>query len=101
VPGLQPGPGDPVGAGRGSTLLPGLLFFPRRPQVVVVLQQLPDYLPAPLVEEVFQLAGREPGRGGRPASAATSSPSQLNASLATRFAPHRRDQARPTDTSVT
>jgi hypothetical protein len=28
------------------------------------LQQLPDYLPAPLVEEAFQLEGREPGRGG-------------------------------------
>ena len=64
VPGLQPGPGDPVGTRRGSALLPGPLFFPRRPQVVVVLQQLPDYLPAPLAGEVFQLAGREPGRGG-------------------------------------
>ena len=64
VPGLQPGPGDRVGTRRGSALLAGLLFFPRRPQVVVVLEQLPDYLPAPLVEEVFQLAGREPGRGG-------------------------------------
>jgi hypothetical protein len=27
-------------------------------------QQLPDHLPPALVEEVFQLAGREPGRGG-------------------------------------
>src|SRR5215831_14285529 len=40
-------------------MLPGLLFFPEGPQVVVVLQQLQDSLPALLVDELLQLAGRE------------------------------------------
>jgi hypothetical protein len=44
-------------------MLPGLLFLPECPQVVVVLQQLQDRLPALLVDELLQLAGREPGRG--------------------------------------
>jgi hypothetical protein len=44
-------------------MLPCLLLFPEGPQVVAVLQQLPDRLPALLVDELFQLAGREPGRG--------------------------------------
>ena len=64
MPGLQPGPGDPVGARRGSAPLPCLLFFPEGPQVVVVLEQLQDRLPALLVDELLQLAGRHPGRGG-------------------------------------
>ena len=63
MPGLQPCPGDPVGARRGSPLFPCLLLFPEGPQVVVVLQQLPDHLAALLAEEIFQLEGREPGRG--------------------------------------
>ena len=54
----------PSGPGAGAGLLPGLLFFPGGPQVEVVLQQLPHHLPAPLVQELLQLAGREPGRGG-------------------------------------
>jgi hypothetical protein len=52
-------------------MLPGLLFFPQRPQVVVVLQQPQDRLAALLVDELLQLGGREPGRGGavsRPSS---------------------------------
>jgi hypothetical protein len=45
-------------------MLPGLLFFPCFPQVVVILQQLPQHLPAPLVQEFFQPGGREHGCGG-------------------------------------
>ena len=54
VPGRQPGPGDPVGARHRGRMLPGLLLFPQRPQVVVVLQQMQDRLPALLVYELFQ-----------------------------------------------
>jgi hypothetical protein len=50
VPGLQPGPGDPVRTRRRSPLLPGLLLYPGGPQVEVVLQQLLiGYLPLPLI----------------------------------------------------
>jgi hypothetical protein len=63
VPGLEPGPGDRVGTRRGSTVLAGLLLFPGGPQVEVVLQQQPQDLPSPLVQELFQLAGREHGSG--------------------------------------
>ena len=55
VPGLQPGPGDPVGALHRAGMFPGLLFFPYVPQVEVILQQLPHHLPAPLVQELLQL----------------------------------------------
>jgi hypothetical protein len=63
VPGLQPGPGDPVRARHRGTALACLLFLPRCPQVEVVLQQLPQYLPSPLVQKFLQLAGRQAGRG--------------------------------------
>ena len=63
VPGLQPGPGDPVSTLHRAGMFPGLLFFPYFPQVEVILQQLAHHLPAPLVQELLQLAGREPGRG--------------------------------------
>jgi hypothetical protein len=42
---------------------PGLLFFPHFPQVAVVLQQLPDHLSPRLLQELFQLEGRQGGRG--------------------------------------
>jgi hypothetical protein len=45
-------------------VLAGLLFFPRGPQVQVVLRQLSQYFPPPLVQEVFELAGGQPGGGG-------------------------------------
>ena len=64
VPGLQPGPGDPVRPGHRGALLPGLPFFPYRPQAVVVLHQLAQDLPAPLVHEFLQLEGGHPRRGG-------------------------------------
>ena len=44
-------------------MLPGLPFFPHSPQVEVVLQQLVRRPAAPLVQELFQLAGREHRRG--------------------------------------
>ena len=62
--GLPPGPGDPVGSRRGRAVLPGLLFFPRSPEVQVVLQQLPQQVPAPLVQVLLELAGGHPGCGG-------------------------------------
>jgi hypothetical protein len=43
-------------------LLADAVLFPRRPQVQVILQQLPLHLPPPLREEVFQLARGQPGR---------------------------------------
>jgi hypothetical protein len=55
-----------------GAVLPGLLLFPRRPHVVVVLQQLQQDVPALLVHVVFQLRGREPGRGRGPPSPAAS-----------------------------
>jgi hypothetical protein len=60
--GLEPGPGDAVGARRGRVIAAGGLLLPRRPKVQVILQQLPQYLPAPLVQEFFELAGSQPGR---------------------------------------
>jgi hypothetical protein len=67
VPGLQPAPGDPVGARHRGAALAGLLFFPHLSQVHVVLQQLPQHLPPPLVQELLQLAGpsARPPRGRR------------------------------------
>lgn len=62
VAGLQPGPRDPVRPHCGGAVLPGTLLFPRRPQVEVVLQQLPQHLPPPPGEQLFELAGGQPGR---------------------------------------
>jgi hypothetical protein len=45
-------------------VLAGGLLLPRRPQVQVVLQQLPLHLPAPLGEQVFEVACGQPGRLG-------------------------------------
>ena len=47
-----------------GAVLPGLLFFPRSPQVQVVLQQLPQQVPAPLVQVLLELAGGHPGCNG-------------------------------------
>ena len=60
--GLHPGPGDPVRAGRGRMVLAGGLLLPRRPQVQVILQQLPLHVPAPLGQQVFEPARGQPGR---------------------------------------
>jgi hypothetical protein len=54
VPGLQPGPGDPVRARHRGTALAGLLFFPHLAQIHVILQQLPQHLPPPFVQELLQ-----------------------------------------------
>ena len=43
-------------------VLAGGLLLPRRPQVQVILQQLPLHLPAPLGQQVLQLARGQPGR---------------------------------------
>ena len=43
-------------------MVPGGLLLPRRPQVQVILQQLPLHLPAPLGQQVLQLARGQPGR---------------------------------------
>ncbi len=43
-------------------VLAGGPLFPRRPQVQVILQQLPLHLPAPLGQQVFELARGQPGR---------------------------------------
>ena len=64
VPGLQAGPGDPVGARHRGPVLAGLLFLPHFPQVVVVLEQLFQDRPAPLVQELLQFGGREHGCRG-------------------------------------
>lgn len=64
VAGLQPAPRDPLRACRGRAVLAGGLLLPRRPQVQVVLQPLPLHLPAPLGEEVLELARGQPGRPG-------------------------------------
>jgi hypothetical protein len=41
---------------------PGGPLLPRRPQVQVILQQLPLHLPPPLGEQVFELAFGQPSR---------------------------------------
>ncbi|MGH3252249.1 MAG: hypothetical protein ACRDOI_39400 [Trebonia sp.] len=61
---LQPVPHDPVRARRGRAALTGGLLLPRRPQVQVVLQQLPLHLAAPLGEEILELASGQPGCPG-------------------------------------
>ena len=61
--GLQPGPRDPVRTHRRGALLPRAVLFSRRPQVQVVLQQLPLHLPPP-GEELFDFTGGQPGRLG-------------------------------------
>jgi hypothetical protein len=38
------------------------LLLPRRPQVQVILQQLPLHLPPPLSEQFLELARGQPGR---------------------------------------
>jgi hypothetical protein len=60
--GLHPGPRDPVRARGGQVVLAGGLLLPRRPQVQVILQQLPLHLPAPLGQQVLQLARGQPSR---------------------------------------
>jgi len=45
-------------------VLPDSLLFPCRPQVQVILEQLPLHLPTPLSEPVLQLARGQPGRRG-------------------------------------
>jgi hypothetical protein len=42
--------------------LAGGLLLPRRPQVQVILPQLPLHPPAPLGQQVLQLARGQPGR---------------------------------------
>jgi len=64
-------PHDAVRAHGRDVALPDSLLLPGRPQVQVILQQLPLHLPAPLGEQVFQLARGQPGRCG-PSSSATS-----------------------------
>ena len=64
MPGLQPGPGDPVGARRGRVPGAGGLLLPRCPQVQVILQQQPQHLPAPAVYQVLELGCGQAGRGG-------------------------------------
>ncbi|MGH3253208.1 MAG: hypothetical protein ACRDOI_44295 [Trebonia sp.] len=63
MPGLQPGPGYAVGSLHRARMLPGPVLFPHPPQVEVILQELSHHLPAPIVQELFQLEGREPGHG--------------------------------------
>ncbi|MGH3251733.1 MAG: hypothetical protein ACRDOI_36750 [Trebonia sp.] len=53
----------PSGPAAGARAGPGLLFLAQRPQVQVILQQLPQHIPAPAVQEPLQLASRQPGRG--------------------------------------
>jgi hypothetical protein len=60
--GLHPGPRDPVRARGRPVVLAGGLLLPRCPQVQVILQQLPLHLPAPLGQQVLQLARGQPGR---------------------------------------
>jgi hypothetical protein len=63
VPGLPPGPGDPVGARDRGAGHGGLPFLPQGAQREVVFQQLPQHLPAPLAHELLGLVGGQPGRG--------------------------------------
>ena len=55
----------------GARLLPGLLLFPRRPQVVVVLQQLQQDVPALPVHESSSSAAVSPAAAGPPSPAAS------------------------------
>ena len=60
--GLHPVPRDPVRTCGGDVVLADGLLLPRRPQVQVILRQLPLHLPAPLGEQALQLARGQPGR---------------------------------------
>jgi hypothetical protein len=62
VASFQVAPRDPVRARGGRAVLAGGLLLPRGPQVQVILQQLPLHLPAPLGEQVLELACGQPGR---------------------------------------
>src|SRR5262249_31586117 len=59
-----PVPRDPVRTCRGHVVLADGLLLPRCPQVQVILQQLPLHLPAPLSQQVLQLARGQPSRPG-------------------------------------
>ena len=59
--GLHPVPRDPVRTHGGGVALADGLLLPRRPQVQVILQQLPLHLPAPPGQQVLQLALGQPG----------------------------------------
>jgi hypothetical protein len=61
VPGLNGTAGDAVGAGHRCRAGAHRLLFADLAQVEVVLQQLPQQLPTPCLQQVLQLGMPQPG----------------------------------------